>query len=413
MKNKLLEFAGVGLQIADKEIIRDINFEINQDEIVAMIGKSGSGKSTILKLVLQIIKQTQGQVSYHNGITGDKISMVFQNFALFPWLTVEENIQTVLEARGMSKDQIARKTASVIELIGLSGYEEAYPKELSGGMKQRVGIARALVVEPEIMIMDEPFSALDVLTSNTLKNDLIDIWRDSQIPLQSILIVTHNIEEAVMLADRVIVLSSSPGSIVAEIEIELERPRSSKDEYFNGYVDKLYSYFTSLQGSADYQKPTHVDIYYKVPYFSSFYGLLECVQNEAGKISLSDLDDKCDLNTGEIISATSFLEVLKFISLKDNIVALTQGGHDLVESSIQQRKRIFAEHLMKNLPIIAYICNILKSKRHKNAPKERFLSLLEDRLMPQEAQQTLRAVTHWGRYAELFFYDSRTGLYYI
>jgi NitT/TauT family transport system ATP-binding protein len=411
MKKKLVEFVNTSLEIDGKQIIKNISFAVNDDEIIALIGKSGSGKSTILKLLSKIISPTQGEVRYYSDISNQKISMVFQNFALFPWLNVEENISTVLEARNIAEDKIRHKTASIIDMIGLSGYEKAYPKELSGGMKQRVGIARALAVEPEIMIMDEPFSALDVLTANTLKSDLIDIWKDSQIPLKSILIVTHNIEESVLLADRVIVLSSSPGSIVADIDIELNRPRSAKDIHFENYTEQLYSYFIAGNSSAG-SSAINVDLYYKVPYFSSFYGLLECLSGELGSALLGELEDKCDLNTSEILSATNFLAILKFISIQDNKVSLTPAGKMLTESDIKQRKKIFAEHLNKNLPIIPYICDVLSSKPERRAPKERFMTLLEDRLSKKDAQEALKAITHWGRYSGLFFYNSHTAEYY-
>jgi NitT/TauT family transport system ATP-binding protein len=412
MKKKLLEFDSVSFEPDQKKILNNINFCINDDEIIALVGKSGSGKSTILKLIVQIIKPTKGEVRYFNGIDSSKIAMVFQNFALFPWLSVEENISTVLEARNIAEDKINYKTASVIEMIGLSGYEKAYPKELSGGMKQRVGIARALAVEPEIMIMDEPFSALDVLTANTLKSDLIDIWRDTKIPLKSILIVTHNIEEAVSMADKVIVLSSSPGSIIAEIEIDIDRPRSPKDIYFDKYVEQLYGYFISSEQGKSAQGFRVVDLYYKVPYFSSFIGLLNCIGGETGGTLLSDLEEKSDLNTSQILSVTAFLEILKFIVIKDNLVVLTPAGKMITEADIKQRKKIFAEHLIKHLPIISYICDVLRSKAERRAPRERFITLLEDRLSKKDAQEALKAITHWGRYTGLFFYNSHTGQYY-
>jgi NitT/TauT family transport system ATP-binding protein len=245
MTTRLLEFTDISLQYDNKKVVNNINFNINKQEIVALVGKSGSGKSTLLKMICQIIMPTSGKINYCNNITSDKIAMVFQNFALFPWLTVAENIAVVLEEKGLSKQQIERKVAAQIELIGLEGHQNAYPKELSGGMKQRVGIARALAVEPEIMLMDEPFSALDVLTANILKADLIDLWCDNKIPLKSILIVTHNIEEAVMIADKVIVLASNPGTIAAQITIDSTRPRSPQDQNYANYVSTIYSYFTS------------------------------------------------------------------------------------------------------------------------------------------------------------------------
>jgi NitT/TauT family transport system ATP-binding protein len=412
MKSKLLEFSSVGLKF-NTPIVEDINFILNADEIIALIGKSGSGKSTILRLVARLIDPTYGQVGYFNGLQREKISMVFQNFALFPWLTVEENIAVGLEARAIPSEIIKSKCQNIIELIGLSGYENAYPKELSGGMKQRVGIARSLLVEPEIMLMDEPFSALDVLTANNLKSDLIDIWMDNKIPLKSIIIVTHNIEEAVMLADRVIILSSNPGMIVSDIKVDLARPRNNKNVEFYKYVDLIYSYFTANQQQN--QKSRNMDIYYKVPFFSSniLYGLLEFISNYSDKISISFLDGKCGLNVSEVISATEFLALLQFLRIQDTAITLTTAGKLLIEADIPQRKKIFAEHLMKNLPIISYIYDILKDRSDNSAPRDRFLILLEDHLSRSDAEETLKSITNWGRYVELFFYDDQAGRYYL
>ncbi len=412
MKNKLLEFSSVCLKF-NTPIIEDINFTLNSDEIIALIGKSGSGKSTILRLVSKLIEPTTGQVNYFGDLEREKISMVFQNFALFPWLTVEENIAIGLEARGINASTIKSKCQNVIELIGLSGYEDAYPKELSGGMKQRVGIARSLLVEPEIMLMDEPFSALDVLTAGNLKSDLIDIWMDNKIPLKSIIIVTHNIEEAVMLADRVIILSSSPGTIVSQINIDLARPRNAKNTEFSKYVDLIYGYFTASQQKN--QTSSVIDIYYKVPFFSSniLYGLLEFIDSYSEQIAISFLDGKCGLNTSEVISATEFLTLLQFLRICDSQISLTAAGKLLIESDIPQRKKIFAEHLMKNLPIISYIYDILKERKDHSAPRDRFLILLEDHQSRSDAKETLRAITNWGRYVELFFYDDQNARYYL
>jgi NitT/TauT family transport system ATP-binding protein len=412
MKNKLLEFSSVGLKF-DTLIVENINFALNGDEIVALIGKSGSGKSTILRLMSGLIEPTSGKISYFEGLQRERISMVFQNFALFPWLTVEENIAIGLEAKGVNSATIKHKCQDLIELIGLGGYERAYPKELSGGMKQRVGIARSLLTGPEILLMDEPFSALDVLTANNLKSDLIDIWIDNKIPLKSIAIVTHNIEEAVMLADRVIILSSSPGRIISEIHVDLARPRHSKDIEFSRYVDLIYSYFTVHQQQS--QDSKSIDIYYKVPLFfpNVLYGLLELIDSYSKKIPVSLLDGKCDLNISEIISAVEFLALLQFLHAHDSRISLSVPGRLLIESSAPQRKKIFAEHLMKNLPIMPYIYDILKERSDHSAPRERFLMLLEDHQSRSDAIETLKAVTNWGRYIELFCYDDQNARYYL
>jgi NitT/TauT family transport system ATP-binding protein len=413
MTKQMLQFKSIGLQYDGKQILEDISFELHEEEIVALIGKSGSGKSTILRIMAELIEPSSGEVRFFNEMKGEKMSMVFQNFALLPWLTVEENIAMVLESRKISREQIQRITDDIIHLIGLNGYEMAYPKELSGGMKQRVGIARAMAVEPEIMLMDEPFSALDILTANTLKGDLIDLWMDNKIPLKSILIVTHNIEEAVMLADKILILSSNPGKIISEIKIDLPRPRNPKDINFIKYVDQVYSYFVLSQQSKGKSNINIVDIYYKVPAFFSLYGLLEFIGDHSGKIAISQLESKFNLDISDMLSALHFVEVLRFATAADNNVFLTNAGKMLVESDIQQRKKILAEHLMAHLPIISYIYSLLKERPNNSAPRERFLILLEDHLSTQDAFDALNSITHWGRYAELFFYNVKTGKYYL
>jgi NitT/TauT family transport system ATP-binding protein len=412
MKKTILEFNSVDFKFNNKTILHNINFALKEQEIVALIGKSGSGKSTILKIIAGLIEQSKGDVKYTNSLQGDKISMVFQNFALLPWLTVEENISVVLEAKHIPSREVKNITSNIIELIGLSGYEMAYPRELSGGMKQRVGIARALVVKPEIMLMDEPFSALDVLTANTLKSDLIDLWLDNKIPLKSILIVTHNIEEAVMLADRIFILSSNPGTIISEIEVGVKRPRSAKDTGFSKCVEKVYSSFILNYQDQSVQTAS---IYYRVPFFfpNTLHGLVEYIYNNSGKILLSSLEGNYDLTISDIVSATSFLQLLKFVSIENNEVSLTSSGKILSESGIQERKQIFSEHLMQHLPIISYICDTLKERKGHKAPKKRFMTLLEDQLSHSEAIESLKAITNWGRYTELFFYNDKTGQYYL
>jgi len=260
----LLDFSSVSLKYNDQYIIQDINLNVEAGEIVALIGKSGSGKSTILKLISKLLEPSEGEIKYYDKLKKEKISMVFQNFALLPWLNISENIEVVLEAQNIPEQEIKERIKNIIGLVGLDGYQAAYPRELSGGMKQRVGIARALAAKPQIMLMDEPFSALDVLTANTLKNDLMDLWIGQKVDLESIILVTHNIEEAVMLADKIVILSSKPGRIVLETGVNLPRPRDPKDPEFVALVEKLYGHFIS-----DNKTSKVSDIYYLVPVFQS------------------------------------------------------------------------------------------------------------------------------------------------
>lgn len=225
-------------------ILEDVNFIIEENEFVCIVGPSGCGKSTLLRLIAGLDRPTRGEVWYNNQLVTDvnpKIAFVFQSFALIPWLTVMENISLGLEAKGMPKEQRIALCEKFIDKVGLEGYEEAYPKELSGGMKQRVGLARALVMEPELLCMDEPFSALDALTATNLREEVLTLWQDETVPLKSILMVTHMVEEAVLLSDRVLVMSARPGRIISEVKIELSRPRNRKEPAFDEYADKIFS----------------------------------------------------------------------------------------------------------------------------------------------------------------------------
>ena len=235
--------AGAGLVVLD-----DVNLTMRPNEIVGLLGRSGSGKSTLLRSIAGLITPTAGTVEVSD-MPGDDtahgVAMVFQSFALFPWLTVLKNVELGLEAQGVPPEVRRKRTLAAIDLIGLDGFENAYPKELSGGMRQRVGLARALVVQPSVLLMDEPFSALDVLTAETLRTDLLDLWSEGKMPIRSILLVTHNIEEAVLMCDRILVFSSNPGRVIAEIKVDLPQPRKRLDPAFRALVDDIYARMTA------------------------------------------------------------------------------------------------------------------------------------------------------------------------
>lgn len=406
-KNKLLKIENLSLTLDNHLILQNVNLELFEGEIVAVIGKSGCGKSTLMRLITGLIASSSGKITYYrnNEISdAQNTSMVFQSFALFPWLNVEENISIGLQAKRVDKMEASKVTQNIIDVIGLSGYEKAYPREMSGGMKQRVGIARALVVRPEIMIMDEPFSALDVLTANTLKNDILDLWIDSKMPLKSIIIVTHNIEEAVLLADRIVILSSNPGSIEAEIEVGIKHPRNTENIEFKEYVSKVYSKIVSGKFAA-------IDIYSKFPNFSSnnMFGCLELINSCGGEADISLLETKYKLELGGVFALIDFLELLKFVETHDHKIKLTAAGRILSEAEIAPRKSIFAEHLMQNMPIVSYIYNALKSAENKMINQEEVIKILSKKLPANQVKQLIKSVANWGRYSELFEYDIDNG----
>jgi NitT/TauT family transport system ATP-binding protein len=231
----------------DLVVLEDVNLVLREGEIVALLGRSGSGKSTLLRIVSGLLRPSSGQVTWRGvPVAGptDGIAMVFQSFALFPWLTVQENVELGLEARGVSRVEREKRADEALDLIGLGGFASAYPKELSGGMRQRVGLARALVVYPDLLLMDEPFSALDVLTAETLRTDLIDLWAEGKLPVKSVLMVTHNIEEAVLMCDRILVFSSNPGRVASELTVPFPHPRNRLDPEFRQMVDDIYALMT-------------------------------------------------------------------------------------------------------------------------------------------------------------------------
>ena len=402
-------------------VLEDVNFRMDEGEIVAILGRSGSGKSTLLRIIAGLIQPTQGGVYYRgNAVSGPArgLSMVFQNFALMPWLTVLQNVELGLEALGISREERRARAIKAIDMIGLDGFESAFPKELSGGMRQRVGFARALVVNPDLLLMDEPFSALDVLTADNLKSDLLDLWESKKTGLNGILFVTHNIEEAVFLADRILIFNSSPGSVRAELKVTLPHPRSDIDPRFRNQVDRVYTLMTTtpqgerLAGTGEGHPP--IDIGYRLPDASvaEITGLLETLNlpEHSGKMDLPDVADMLSLNIDDLFPLTELLEILHFAKVSKGDITITDDGKAFVEADIQGRKKIFMEHLKKYVPLARFIYDqLIRHPRHR-ALEEQFLSLLEDYVTDQEASRVLSTVIEWGRYAELFAYDYNAGV---
>lgn len=399
-------------------VLEDINFRMNEGEIVAILGKSGSGKSTLLRIIAGLVQPSQGIVNYrgqpvYRPVRG--ISMVFQNFALLPWLTVLQNVELGLEALGIAREERRERALKAIDTIGLDGFESAFPKELSGGMRQRVGFARALVVNPDILLMDEPFSALDVLTADNLKSDLLDLWKNKKTGLHGILFVTHNIEEAALLADRIIVFNSNPGCIGGELKVTLQHPRSDLDPRFRNQVDRVYTLMTTqLQTVDETLEHPPIDIGYRLPDASvaEITGLLETLNTPEnnGKMDLPDVADTLMLDIDELFPLTELLEILRFAKVSKGDITITEAGKAFVEADILARKKIFSLHIKKYVPLVHSICEQLNRHPRHRALEEHFLSVLEDYLTEKEAGRVLRAVIEWGRYAELFAYDYNAGV---
>ncbi len=398
-------------------VLEDINFRMNEGEIVAILGKSGSGKSTLLRTIAGLSMPTEGAVYYrgkpvYGPVRG--VSMVFQNFALLPWLTVLQNVELGLEALGVDREERRERALKAIDTIGLDGFESAFPKELSGGMRQRVGFARALVVNPDILLMDEPFSALDVLTADNLKSDLLDLWQNKKTGIHGILFVTHNIEEAALLADRIIVFNSNPGSIRGELKVSLMHPRSDLDPRFRNQVDRVYTLMTTLPQAIGEQEHQPIDIGYRLPDASvaEITGLLETLNapENNGKMDLPEVADTLMLDIDELFPLTELLEILRFAKVSKGDITITEAGKAFVEADILERKKIFSLHIKKYVPLARYIYDQLNRHPRHRALEESFLSLLEDYLTDKEADRVLQIVIEWGRYAELFAYDYNAGV---
>ncbi len=401
----------------DLLVLNDINLRVYQGEIIAILGKSGSGKSTLLRILAGLIHASSGDVFYRKQRVNAPmagIAMVFQSFALLPWLTVLQNVELGLEAIGINKDERRERALRAIDMIGLDGFESALPKELSGGMRQRVGFARALVINPDVLLMDEPFSALDVLTADSLKSDLIALWRSKKTGLNAIVFVTHSIEEAVMIADRIIVFNSNPGSIRSDVNITLPLPRSDLDPRFRNQVDRMYTLMTTKP----YQEPrasyAPLDIGSWLPEagVAEMSGLLDILNSKehGGKMDLPDVADNLMMNVDDLFPITELLEMLRFAKVSKGDITITEEGKAFVEADTLERKKIFSTQLKQYVPLARYIYDqLVRHPRHR-ALEENFLSMLEEYLSEAEAERILSSVIEWGRYAELFTYDYNSGV---
>jgi NitT/TauT family transport system ATP-binding protein len=400
----------------DLLVLDDINFQLKKGEIVALLGKSGSGKSTLLRIIAGLVPSTRGHVTYRQQVVKKPvqgIAMVFQSFALMPWLTVLENVELGLEAQGVSRDERRRRAIEAIDIIGLDGFESALPKELSGGMRQRVGFARALVVNPDVLLMDEPFSALDVLTAENLKSDLLALWQEKKTNTNGILLVTHNIEEAVMMADRIVILSSDPGHIRAELPVVLAQPRDPQAPEFRDLVDQIYTLM--ITGSGEKAKHAHrerqIGLGYRLPEVepSELSGLIEAMTSFDNRIDLPDLADELMMNVDDLFPILETLDVLGFAEISEGDIHLSELGKQFSDANLQERKQLFANRLLEKVPLARYIRRVLDEKSGHRVSEERFLSKLEDYLSEKEAERVLRTMIDWGRYAEIFAYDFKTG----
>lgn len=403
----------------DVLVLDDVDLALAGNEIVSLLGRSGSGKTTLLRIVAGLMPASGGEVRIAGRrVEGPapEVAMVFQSFALFPWLTVLENVEIGLEAQRIAPSERHKRALAAIDLIGLDGYESAYPKELSGGMRQRVGLARALVVHPTLLLMDEPFSALDVLTAETLRTDLLDLWSEGRMPISSIVLVTHNIEEAVLMSDRILVFSSNPGRVADEIKVELPQPRNRLDPAFRRLVDEIYATMTRQPtGKPGQGIFLGTGISMLLPQVSPnlLAGLVEAVAAEPhhGHADLPALAGALQMEVDDLFPVAEVLQLLRFAEVAEGDIRLTEAGRRFVDLDPDGRKRLFAHHVALHVPLAAHIRRVLDERGMHRAPASRFQDELEDHMSEKFAEQTLRAVTSWARYGEIFAYDEASGVF--
>ena len=400
-------------------VLSDVTLSLKAGEIVALLGRSGSGKSTLLRIIAGLTRPTEGTVT----ISGEPVdgpakdvAMVFQSFALFPWLDVLDNVEMGLRADGVPLDETRTRALKAIDTIGLDGFESAYPKELSGGMRQRVGFARALVMQPKILLMDEPFSALDVLTAETLRTDLLDLWQEGRIPIKAILMVTHNIEEAVLMADRILVLSSNPGRIASAIPVALPHPRDRLDLEFRDLVEKIYALMTQRPepkpAAREAAAAAGMGLGLALPRVStnSLAGMLEEIAAPPynGRADLPHLADSLQLEIDDLFPLGETLQLLRFAEFEEGDIKLTPLGRRFVDMDVDQRKKAFGDEVLAHIPLASHIKRVLDERPSHRAPATRFREELEDYMSEDYAERTLRSIINLGRYGELFAYDENS-----
>ena len=401
------------------QVIAPTDLAIVPGEIVALLGPSGSGKSTLLRMLTGLSTPSAGEVYWHEKPISSvevNVSIVFQSFALFPWLTVLQNVEAVLKARGMEPDERRRRSLKMLDTVGLDGFQAAYPKELSGGMRQRVGFARALVVEPEVLFMDEPFSALDVLTAENLRSELLELWENKTLPTKSVFIVTHNIEEAVLLADRIIVLGRNPGRIRTDFKVGLAHPRDRKTTQFTQLVDYVYKVLTQPdeappdlpqapnQAAATVRQSPYQMLPHARP--GGIAGLLELLIDHGGKDDIYRLADDLAFEIDDLLPIVDAARLLGFITVKEGDAEITAEGTEFANSEILHQKEVFRKAAVENVLLLRQIVRAIETKSDGTVSEEFFHDVLDEQFSEEETLRQLETAISWGRYAELFDFDA-------
>jgi len=393
--------------------VQDVSLSVNEGEFVALLGPSGCGKSTLLRIITGLQRPTHGQVLYRGApLSGVNpyASIVFQSFALFPWLTVLENVEVALKARGVSAKARSPRALDLLDRVGLDGFETAYPRELSGGMRQKVGFARAMAVEPELLCLDEPFSALDILSADTLRGELLELWTSGRIPTRALLMVTHSIEEAVFMADRIVVMEKEPGRVVQDVKVPVPHPRIRKAPVFLEIVDRVYAILAGQTqpeqvelGSAP-GEPGRTRALPNVG-INALTGLLEHLGLMPDRREdIFRLAGELKVNSDRLLSLMEAAELLGFATITQGDVTLTPLGETFAEASILARKEIFATRI-RRLPVIKWLLEKLGAAERHQLEWDEVQSDLDPAFPPEEAERQLDTAVRWGRYAEILTYE--------
>ncbi len=398
-----------------------VNLTFYEGEFVALLGPSGCGKSTLLRMIAGLQKPAEGVVLYHGvplkGVN-PYAAIVFQTFALFPWLNVQENVELALKARGISSAARVPRALDLIDRVGLDGFETAYPRELSGGMRQKVGFARAMAVEPELLCLDEPFSALDVLSAEALRGELLELWLSGSIPTRAILMVSHNIDEAVFMADRIVVMDKGPGRVVADFKVNLPHPRQRKSPEFQAIVDQAYAIL------AGQTQPEAVELgtapgepgqtrFLPDITIGDLAGMLEHMTGMPKKgADLYRLAEELSIDSDHLLRLIEAAELMSFATIQNGDIFLTPLGETFAEARILARKEIFATRI-RRLPTFRWLINLLRVADNRRLKWEVLQSALELEFSPEEAEQQLNTMVAWGRYAEVLAYDDDDQMIYL
>ena len=396
-------------------VLEDISVTVGKNEVVALLGPSGSGKSTVLRILAGLITPSQGDVRYRgeplHGLNPG-VAIVFQSFALYPWMTVKQNVQTVLEVRGVPDAAAAARAEQAISRVGLGGFEDAYPRELSGGMKQRVGMARALVVDPEILFMDEPFSQVDALTAESLRAEVLDIWASKERNPTSILMVSHDIREVAFMADRIVVLGgANPAKVRTIVRNDLARPRDYQSSECLSLIDHLYGVITGSElpdvGPAAAPEPGFIE---PLPHVSpaEVIGLLEYLDARGGKSDVFRIAGQTHQEFGHVITIVKAAEMLDFVDTPKSAVLLEPEARRFVQASPERRARIWREQLLK-LSIFQEIAQVLRKQRSRELDRDFVLETIVMRMPQEDYEKVFQTFIAWARFGELFRYDESHG----